>query len=281
MTQKNSESAERASGLATKSADLAQNGRVVVEKVVTAVQEINENNGAIMNKIEESNHRFGEIVKIINEIGGKTKVINDIVFQTKLLSFNASVEAARAGEHGKGFAVVAEEVGNLAQMSGNAAREISSMLDESTQRVANIIDEMKSQVGHFINLGKEKVEVGARVAKECEGALLEIINVSTEVQGMASSIASASREQSQGISEITRAMNELDTATQQNSAVCQQTSSSSESLASQAEILQEVTVEMSVLILGGSSKELRPFEYSDHPSAAEFKVEEDSFRKVS
>ncbi|MBC7465119.1 MAG: hypothetical protein H7256_03945 [Bdellovibrio sp.] len=50
----------------------------------------------------------------MEEIGNKTKVINDIVFQTKLLSFNASVEAARAGEHGKGFAVVAEEVGKLA-----------------------------------------------------------------------------------------------------------------------------------------------------------------------
>ena len=61
----------------------------------------------------ESNKEIQEIVKVIAEIGNKTKVINDIVFQTKLLSFNASVEAARAGENGKGFAVVAEEVGKL------------------------------------------------------------------------------------------------------------------------------------------------------------------------
>ncbi len=62
--------------------------------------------------------------KAANEdIGDKTKVINDIVFQTKRLSFNASVEAARAGEHGKGFAVVAEEVGNLAQMSKDKVQE--------------------------------------------------------------------------------------------------------------------------------------------------------------
>jgi methyl-accepting chemotaxis protein len=78
-----------------------------------------------MNQINYSNEQMSEIVKVIQEIETKTKVINDIVFQTKLLSFNASVEAARAGEQGKGFAVVAEEVGNLAQMSGNAAKEIS------------------------------------------------------------------------------------------------------------------------------------------------------------
>ena len=60
----------------------------------------------------------------MEQIKDKVNIINDIVFQTKLLSFNASVEAARAGENGKGFAVVAEEVGNLASVSGKAANEI-------------------------------------------------------------------------------------------------------------------------------------------------------------
>ena len=65
---------------------------------------------------------------IIQEIEDKTKAIDEIVFQTKLLSFNASVEAERAGEHGRGFSVVAQEVGNLAQLSGKSAAEINEIL---------------------------------------------------------------------------------------------------------------------------------------------------------
>lgn len=102
--------------------------------MIHSITEISESNDRIMSQVADGNRKISEIVQVISEIGNKTKVINDIVFQTKLLSFNASVEAARAGEHGKGFAVVAEEVGNLAQMSGNAAKEISDMLNGSVSR---------------------------------------------------------------------------------------------------------------------------------------------------
>ncbi|MHA0111674.1 methyl-accepting chemotaxis protein, partial [Klebsiella pneumoniae] len=80
---------------------------------------------------EDANSQLQSISNIIGEISAKTNIINDIVFKTQLLSFNASIEAARAGQHGRGFAVVAEEVGNLAQMSGNAAKEIRALLEDS------------------------------------------------------------------------------------------------------------------------------------------------------
>jgi hypothetical protein len=105
--------------------------------VESAIMEIQETNKKLVDDVLEGNRKISEIVELVKEIGNKTKVINDIVFQTKLLSFNASVEAARAGEHGKGFAVVAEEVGNLASMSGQASKEISALLEnlntDSTQ----------------------------------------------------------------------------------------------------------------------------------------------------
>ena len=64
-----------------------------------------------MDDILESNEKIGNLVKLMDNIGQKTQIMNDIVFQTKLLSFNASVEAERAGEHGRGFSVVAQGSG--------------------------------------------------------------------------------------------------------------------------------------------------------------------------
>ena len=100
----------------------------------------NENNIMLINMgyMHKQKHYWLEILGYIKSIEEKTKVINDIVFQTKLLSFNASVEAARAGEQGKGFAVVAEEVGNLATMSGTSAEEISKLLESSISHIESI-----------------------------------------------------------------------------------------------------------------------------------------------
>lgn len=127
MVAKTSENSTKLSATVEQSSVSVQQGQTAVTQMLESISVISESSTQVMSQVEENNQKIMEIVKVINEIAEKTKVINDIVFQTKLLSFNASVEAARAGEHGKGFAVVAQEVGNLAQMSGNAAKEISVM----------------------------------------------------------------------------------------------------------------------------------------------------------
>ncbi|MBY0415721.1 MAG: MCP four helix bundle domain-containing protein, partial [Bdellovibrionales bacterium] len=222
MVKVNTENAKNASANSTLSKDQAEKGRSVVEEMVKSMALINDSNNNIMNQINHSNEQMSEIVKVIQEIESKTKVINDIVFQTKLLSFNASVEAARAGEQGKGFAVVAEEVGNLAQMSGNAAKEISDMLSASMNKVESIVVDTKSKVDVLIADGKEKVKNGTRVAEECGDVLKEIVHNVTKVATMASEISVASDEQSRGIVEITKAMGQLDQVTHSNSATSDQ-----------------------------------------------------------
>src|SRR6202007_2185187 len=117
-------------------------------------------NDHVMDQIKQSNEKVADIVKVISEIGNKTKVINDIVFQTKLLSFNASVEAARAGEHGRGFAGVCRGVGNLAEMSGKSAKEISSLLEESVSRVETMVAETRQTVAGLMNRSRSIVETG-------------------------------------------------------------------------------------------------------------------------
>jgi methyl-accepting chemotaxis protein len=229
MVQKNSENARKSSEISTTSHESASKGKEVVQEMIRAIEDIN-----------ASNQQIAEIVKVIGDIGNKTKVINYIVFQTKLLSFNASVEAARAGEHGKGFAVVAEEVGKLAQMSGNAAKEISTMLDGSMLKVEGIVNETKV-----------KVETGTKIAQQCGEVLGDIVTNVSSVNQMVGEISTACQEQSQGVQEITKAMSQLDQVTQENASTSEEAASAAEELAAQAESLRGVVRMLVQTIKGG------------------------------
>ncbi|MDD4974142.1 MAG: methyl-accepting chemotaxis protein [Bacteriovorax sp.] len=250
MVSKTSENAIQASRVSGQSQENALKGKEVVQNMISSINEITDSNNDIMNQINQSNKEISEIVKVIAEIGDKTKVINDIVFQTKLLSFNASVEAARAGEHGKGFAVVAEEVGNLAQMSGKAASEITEMLDGSIKKVERIVNDSKTKVERLVREGKSKVDKGTGIARECGVVLEDIVSDISSVSEMANEIAVSSQEQSQGISEITKAMNQINVATQQNAAGATQSASAAEELSGQASMLKNAVHSLMVTIEG-------------------------------
>lgn len=254
MVAKNSENANLASENSLKSHKKASHGKNVVNKMIDSVESINKNNEMIVEKVHESSERFANIVKVIEEIKAKTTVINEIVFQTKLLSFNASVEAARAGEHGKGFAVVAEEVGKLAQMSGDSANEISALLERSIQNVELTIKENIQSVDKVIDQGKEVVSEGVKVARECGGVLDEIVSDVESVKVMAEDISVASNEQARGVAEINKAVNQLEMTTQQNSSASIQCASSAEELSLQAESLQGIVSNLVYIIEGKNAK---------------------------
>jgi methyl-accepting chemotaxis protein len=251
MIGKNAENAKRVYDRADVSKQSAGRGKEVVQQMIGAIGEISSSNSTIQKQIEESNAQISELAKIIMDIGEKTKVINDIVFQTKLLSFNASVEAARAGEQGKGFAVVAEEVGNLAQISGKAATEIASMLESSILKVQSVVQDTKSKVERLIKEGKDKVDTGTQIAHQCGEVLDEIVTNIASVSNMAQEISTASQEQAQGITEITKAMNQLNGVTQQNSSTSQQAASAAEQLSAQAQSVRKVVENLTMTIKGG------------------------------
>jgi methyl-accepting chemotaxis protein len=253
MINANTENAKQSSLVSEKSLSTAERGKVVVDHMIKAIGDINISNTGIVNQIDETNKEIENIVKIINEIGSKTKVINDIVFQTKLLSFNASVEAARAGEQGKGFAVVAEEVGNLAAMSGAAALEISNMLEGSIKTVEAIVRDSKEKIGKHVLIGKEKVEVGTRVAHECEEVLNEIVTSVASVSKMIAEISSASQEQAQGVHEITKAIAQLDQVTQQNTSNSAESANAAATLSNQALMLNSLVQTLVQTVEGGEA----------------------------
>jgi methyl-accepting chemotaxis protein len=157
---------------------------------------------AAMHRIEVS---AGQISQIIG-------VIDEIAFQTNLLALNAGVEAARAGDSGRGFAVVAQEVRALAQRSAQAAKEIKGLIAESSEHVRS----------------------GVALVDEAGGSLTEIVQRIGRVDELMSQIASASREQASGLTDVDTAMGQMDQATQQNAAMVEQATAASRGLVDDA-----------------------------------------------
>lgn len=202
MVKRNVESARDASQRSVLSEQKAKKGKEVVEDMIKAVHDINEANNKIVEQVNQTSREIHQVVNMISEIGEKTKVINEIVLQTKILSFNASVEASKAGEHGKGFAVVADEVRSLTQMSGRAAREISELISKSTRDVENILRDTQSRVERLVMEGTAKVDIGAEIATHCGNALDEIVDQVGHVNQIANQIVQSSHDQEHEIGEI-------------------------------------------------------------------------------
>jgi methyl-accepting chemotaxis protein len=190
--------------------------------------------------IQEANQQLQKISSIIQEVSKKTNIINDIVFKTQLLSFNASIEAARAGQHGKGFAVVAEEVGNLAKVSGSAAKDIEMMLQDSQKQVQEILDSLH-----------EKIEKSSTVSNQ---AVTNFKDISQEIEVIVSQIrgiTDACAQQELGVQQTSTAMSQIDIATQKNSSTAQETLGAAKRLADENTKLKDISSSIYALINGG------------------------------
>ncbi len=250
MIERSSQSAAHASRLSQESAEMAMKGKASVNDVRGAIGLIQKSNEDVVKESEENGRQVEEINKIIQEISEKTKVINDIVFQTKLLSFNASVEAARAGEQGKGFAVVAEEVGSLASMSGKAANEIGTLLESSTLKVQSIVESSKDKMSRVLDEANRNVEIGMTKSTQCEEILNQVLASFEQVNNSVKEIATSSKEQSIGVGEISKAVQEINSATQQNSQVAQDSSARAIELKSESDRLGDIVGDMEIIVYG-------------------------------
>ncbi|MDE3176282.1 MAG: HAMP domain-containing protein [Pseudomonadota bacterium] len=158
------------------------------------------------------------ISKSAAEIGSIIGVIDEIAFQTNLLALNAGVEAARAGEAGRGFAVVASEVRALAQRSAEAAREIKTLILNSSAQV----------------------EEGAKLVGESGESLTEIAQGIALIQGIFGKTAEETQQQVRAIEEINTAVSSMDSLTQQSAAMSEETSASSQTLRKSARELADL-----------------------------------------
>jgi methyl-accepting chemotaxis protein len=244
--------------------NMAADGQSVMKAMVSSSQEIKDGSETFRSAIQESIDQLTASLSVIREIADKTKVINEIVFQTKLLSFNASVEAARAGEHGKGFAVVAEEVGSLAHMSGNAAREISEIVDRSVQTVNSAIETAKSRVEKMTEDTHIMSETGFAYSQKGAEIFDSMTNKITEVSRMIEQISVATSEQAVGVNELDQSIIQLQEVASRNRLVASQTSEHANEFGQQTvELLQ---ISNSILKSTGANnqtRDIQTFQWSD------------------
>ncbi|CAG2093557.1 methyl-accepting chemotaxis protein [Xanthomonas euroxanthea] len=189
--KQNADSALQANRLVVGTGEVAQNGGQVMDAVVST-----------MGQISTASRKIGEIIG----------VIDGIAFQTNILALNAAVEAARAGEQGRGFAVVASEVRALARRSADAAKEIKTLIADST----------------------DKVELGSGLVHRAGATMREIVGSVKHVTDIMSEITAASAEQSSGIEQVNRTVAQLDEVTQRNAALVEEATAAARSLEEQA-----------------------------------------------
>ena len=191
-------------------------------EVITEAGRSMENMGQSMGMIAEAGGEIGKIVKSIDEIS----------FQTNLLALNAAVEAARAGEAGAGFAVVADEVRALAMRAADAAKNTQELVEDTIKRI----------------------EQGSVLVEQTQTGFKEVTASTDEVGELVSEIASASREQAQGIDQVNKAMVQMDQVTQGVAANAEESASASEELSAQANQMRSMVIELTAMVNGGDDR---------------------------
>lgn len=227
-TQQN-EAAVNAGAVATEGGKAVESTIVSMDRIATQV----ESSAEVVRNLGEKQAQIGMIVQTIDEIAE----------QTNLLALNAAIEAARAGEHGRGFAVVADEVRKLAERSGQATKEIASLIDEVRQGVEQAINSMENS--------SVEVKKGSAHSEEARLALANILEsidsvrkLSDESALVVARITAQSEQVSQNITNVEQISEQTAAGAQEMNAASEEIAASTQeaanSVQSQVQSIDEV-----------------------------------------
>lgn len=222
--QETSSTLEETSSMVQQNNDNTKQAAILAKNAKDFAAKSNKEMSTMMQSMDDLKQSSNEIAKII-------KVIDEIAFQTNLLSLNAAVEAARAGDAGKGFAVVAEEVRNLAQRSAQAAKDTAGIIENNISLSDN----------------------SAVIAKNVNDSLAQIDEEARKVSELLEEISTATEEQARGIGEINKAIQQMEEVMQTNAATADESAAASKELSSQAENVNEIVGVLIKLVQGANA----------------------------
>lgn len=185
------DNAQKSLGVAEASVQTATGGGQVVKDTIKGMDRIRD-------QIQDTSKRIKRLGESSQEIGGFVALINDIAEHTNTLSLNAAIQAASAGEAGRGFAVVADEVHALAQRSGDATRQIETLVKAIQRDIKEAVQSMEQTTAEVV--------AGTGLARRAGEALDDIQRVSHELAELVSNITQATRNQSRSSTELTASM---------------------------------------------------------------------------
>jgi methyl-accepting chemotaxis protein/methyl-accepting chemotaxis protein-1 (serine sensor receptor) len=200
----------------------AENSKSAADNMAEAgqrVEQANRNLQEMSASMTDINDSSGKISKIIH-------VIDEIAFQTNILALNAAVEAARAGEAGMGFAVVADEVRNLSQRCAQAARDTTALIEESIAKSKD----GQSQLNQVID------------------AVRSITESASKVKALVDDVEQGSKEQVNGIGQVSNAMVQMEKVTQAIAAQAEESAAAGEELSSQSETLRGIVARLESMV---------------------------------
>lgn len=186
-------------------------------QIADEAAESNERMQNMLHAMADINESSSEVRKII-------KTIEDIAFQTNILSLNAAIEAARAGAAGKGFAVVADEVRNLAAKSADASKDTAALIEKTLH----------------------SVERGKAIADETASSLSKVLANVNAANDMMESVVQNSQSQAESVAQITQGLDQISSVVQTNSATAEESAAASEELSGQAEMMKEMIAKFKI-----------------------------------
>ncbi|HDL89301.1 MAG TPA: methyl-accepting chemotaxis protein, partial [Thermodesulforhabdus norvegica] len=228
-----SSSVEEMASMTRQNAENALEADGLMKEVVQTAEDAKDAMNRLLASMQAITKSSEETQKII-------KVIDEIAFQTNLLALNAAVEAARAGEAGTGFAVVADEVRSLAMRATEAAKNTADLIHHTTKQV----------------------QEGSELTQATDDAFSKVHSNLTKVVELVNEIAAASREQAEGIDQISKATGEMDKTVQQTAANAEEFASVAEELNAQAVQLRHLVNNLTNVI-GGSINEQKALSTGD------------------